>query len=135
MNKPQVNRRLAAILAADVVGYSRLMDTDEPGTATRLKSYRSEVIDPLIARGHGRIFKTTGDGLLAEFASVVDAVESAAEFQRLIARRNAELMPEKRMLLRVGINLGDVMAKGTIFSATGSTSPRASKPSPSRAGC
>ena len=109
-------RRLAAILAADMVGYSRLMAADERGTLARLNNYRQEVIDPAIARHDGRIIKTTGDGMLGEFASVVDAVECAVEVQKLLSRRNAELVPEHRPEFRIGINLGDVIVQGALFS-------------------
>jgi TolB-like protein/tetratricopeptide (TPR) repeat protein len=105
------NRRLTTILAADAVGYSRLVGTDEEGTLKRLRAIRSELIDPLIAAHRGRIVKTTGDGLLVEFASVVDAVRSAVEMQRAIAASNAPLAPDKRIEFRVGINLGDVVVE------------------------
>jgi adenylate cyclase len=105
-------RRLAAILAADVAGYSRLMGTDEEGTLERLKAHRRQLIDPKITEHHGRIVKTTGDGLLAEFASVVDAVRCAAEVQRGMLDRELELPDEQRIKLRIGINLGDVIAEG-----------------------
>jgi adenylate cyclase len=106
------SRRLAAILAADVVAYSRLMGADEEGTLKRLKALRRELIDPNIAKHHGRIVKTTGDGLLVEFASVVDAVRCAAEVQQRIPERNAEVPADRRIELRIGINLGDVIADG-----------------------
>jgi class 3 adenylate cyclase len=105
-------RRLAAIFAADVAGYSRLMGTDEEGTLERLKTHRRQLIDPKIAEHHGRIVKTTGDGLLAEFASVVDAVRCAAEVQRGMLDREPDLPDERRIRLRIGINLGDVIADG-----------------------
>jgi class 3 adenylate cyclase/TolB-like protein len=105
-------RHLAAILAADVVGYSRLMGADEEGTLERLKRLRRELIDPKIKEHHGRVVKTTGDGLLAEFASVVDAVRCAAEVQRGMLDREPDLPDERRILFRVGINLGDVIAEG-----------------------
>src|SRR6516162_2555960 len=105
-------RRLAAILAADVVGYSRLMGADEEGTLERLKAHRRQLIDPKIAERHGRIVKTSGDGLLAEFPSVVDAVRCAAEVQRGMLDREPELSDERRIRLRIGINLGDVIADG-----------------------
>jgi adenylate cyclase len=105
-------RRLAAILAADVVGYSRLMGADEKGTLERLKALRGELIDPNIAKYHGRIVKTTGDGLLVEFASVIDAVRCAAEVQQAVPEWNAGLAVDRRIELRVGINLGDVIADG-----------------------
>jgi adenylate cyclase len=104
-------RRLAAILAADVAGYSRLMGADEEGTHERLTAHLRELIEPKIAEHRGRVVKNTGDGLLAEFASVVGAVRSAAEIQRAMAERNAETPEDKRITFRVGINLGDVIAE------------------------
>ena len=105
-------RRLAAILAADVTGYSRLMGADEEGTLERLKALRREITDPKIAEHNGRIVKTTGDGLLIEFASVVDAVRCAVEAQRAVLDRNAEIPEDKRLVFRIGINLGDVIIDG-----------------------
>jgi adenylate cyclase len=105
-------RRLAAILAADVVGYSRLMGADEEGTHERLKAHLREVVDPKIREHHGRIVKTTGDGVLAEFASVVDGVRCAAEIQRAMADRDLDLAEERRLRFRIGVNLGDVIADG-----------------------
>src|SRR5512133_836975 len=99
-------RRLAAILAADVAGYSRLMGADEEGTLNRLKAHRRELIDPKITEQHGRIVKTTGDGMLVEFSSVVDAVRCAVELQRAMVDRNTETDEEKRITFRIGINLG-----------------------------
>ena len=107
-----MERRLAAIMAADVVGYSRLIRADEEGTIAALKALRAELIDPKIAEHHGRIVKLMGDGMLAEFASVVDAVRAAVETQRAVAERNADLPEEKRIEFRVGINLGDVVIDG-----------------------
>jgi adenylate cyclase len=107
-----VQRRLAAIVAADMAGYSRLTGADEEGTLERLRTLRRELIDPAVIEHHGRIVKTTGDGFLVEFASVVDAVRCAIAIQRGIARRNTEVSVEKRILFRVGINLGDVVAEG-----------------------
>ena len=104
-------RRLAAILAADVAGYSRLIGADEEGTLGRLRALRRELVDPKIAEHRGRIVKTTGDGLLVEFASIVDAVRCAVEVQRAMAERNAEVAPDRRIELRIGINLGDVIAE------------------------
>jgi adenylate cyclase len=104
-------RRLAAVLAADMVGYSRLMEVDERGTLARLKTHRIELIDPAIEKNHGRIIKTTGDGMLVEFRSVVDAVLCATEIQRRMARRNADVSPARWMQFRIGINLGDVIAE------------------------
>src|SRR5207253_9065329 len=97
-------RRLTAILAADVAGYSRLMGADEEGTHERLKAHLHELVNPKIAEHRGRIVKNTGDGLLAEYASVIDAVRCAVEVQRGMAERNAGTPPEKRIELRVGIN-------------------------------
>jgi TolB-like protein/class 3 adenylate cyclase len=112
----RVERRLAAILAADVAGYSRLIEADEEGTLNRLKALRAEVIDPKIAGHHGRIVKTTGDGLLVEFASVVDALRCAAELQTAIAENNAPLPSDRRIEFRIGINVGDIVVEdGDIF--------------------
>jgi adenylate cyclase len=108
--KQPVQRRLAAILAADVAGYSRLMGADEEGTHERLKAHLRELVDPKIKEHRGRTVKNTGDGLLAEFPSVVEAVRCAAELQRGMADRNAEIPEDKRITFRVGINLGDVIA-------------------------
>ncbi len=105
-------RRLAAILAADVAGYSRLMGADEEGTLNRLKAHRRELVDPKIREHHGRIVKTTGDGMLVEFPSVVDAVRCAVEIQRAMVDRNAEVPEDKRITFRIGVNLGDVIADG-----------------------
>jgi adenylate cyclase len=116
MAEDRVERRLAAILAADMVGYSRLMEADERGTIARLKAHRSELIDPSVTEFNGRIFKTTGDGLLVEFASVVDAVECAVAIQRAIAEGEAEVAEERRIRYRIGINLGDIIVEdGDIF--------------------
>lgn len=106
------NRRLAAIMVADVVGYSRLMGQDEAGALQALKALRAEVVDPNIAEHKGRIFKATGDGVLAEFPSVVGAVTCAVEIQRMIMRRNADLPEDRAMALRIGVNLGDVIVEG-----------------------
>src|SRR5712691_4780642 len=109
-------RRLAAILAADVAGYSRLIGTDEQGTLARLRAIRTELIDPAIAAHNGRIFKTTGDGLLAEFASSVDALNCAGEIQAQMAGRNLALTPESRIDFRIGIHQGDIVVEsGDIF--------------------
>src|SRR5262249_24755128 len=104
-------RRLAAILAADVVGYSRLMGADEEGTHERLKAHLRDLVDPKISEHRGRVVKNTGDGLLAEFPSVIDAVRCAVEVQRGMIDRNAETPEDKRITFRVGINLGDVIAE------------------------
>jgi adenylate cyclase len=105
-------RRLAAILAADVAGYSRLMGADEEGTLNRLKAHRRQLVDPKIREHHGRIVKTTGDGMLVEFSSVVDAVRCAVEIQRAMVDRNSEISEDKRVTFRIGVNLGDVIIDG-----------------------
>jgi class 3 adenylate cyclase len=110
MNQP-IERRLAAILAADVAGYSRLMGADEAGTAQALREHRTAA-DPLIAHHGGRIVKTTGDGVLIEFGSVVSAVQCAIALQELAAERNAGSPDERRMEWRIGIHLGDVLVEG-----------------------
>jgi adenylate cyclase len=107
-----MERRLSAILAADVVGYSALMEADEAGTFDRLRAGRKELFEPEISKHHGRIFKLMGDGLLAEFSSVVDAVECAITLQRGMAERNASVPEEKRIEVRIGINLGEVIVEG-----------------------
>jgi adenylate cyclase len=112
MTTATATRRLAGILAADVVGYSRLMGADEEGTHERLKAHLRELVDPKIREHHGRIVKTTGDGVLAEFASVVDAVRCAGEIQRAMADRDLDLAEERRLRFRIGVNLGDVIADG-----------------------
>ena len=111
MREP-VERRLAAILAADVVAYSRLMGADEEGTLERLKGIRRQLIDPKIREHRGRIVKTTGDGILAEFPSVVDAVRCAVELQRAMVDRNTQIPVDKRIIFRMGINLGDIIGDG-----------------------
>src|SRR5580700_9113462 len=105
-------RRLTAILAADVAGYSRLMEADEEGTHERLKGHFEQLIYPKIDAHRGRTVKTTGDGLLVEFASVVDAVRCAAEIQRGMGERNSEVPVERRIEFRTGINIGDVIIDG-----------------------
>src|SRR5215472_7096928 len=105
-------RRLAAILAADVAGYSRLMGADEEGTHERLKAHFGELVNPKIKEHKGRVVKNTGDGLLAEFPSVVDAVRCAAEVQRGMVDREPGVPEERRIRFRIGINLGDVIAEG-----------------------
>src|SRR5438105_9769119 len=109
MTTTTATRRLAAILAADVVGYSRLMGVDEEGTHERLKAHLREVVDPKIREHRGRIVKTTGDGVLAEFASVVDAVRCAGAIQRAMVDRDLDLAEERRLRFRIGVNLGDVI--------------------------
>jgi len=116
MSEERVERRLAAILAADVVGYSRLMGEDEEATLAALKTLRRELIDPKVKEHHGRIVKTTGDGALVEFASVVDSVRCAVEIQREMVDRNADVPTERRIAFRIGINLGDVIIdEGDIY--------------------
>ena len=107
-----MDRKLSAILAADVVGYSALMERDEAGTFERLRAGRKELFEPEIARHHGHIFKLMGDGLLAEFGSVVDAVECAVSLQRGLAERNAAVSEDQRIQVRIGINLGEVIVEG-----------------------
>src|ERR1700674_5801162 len=105
-------RRLTAILAADVAGYSRLMGADEEDTHARLRAHFQQLVNPKIALHRGRIVKTTGDGMLAEFASVVDAMRCAAEIQRSMIDRDGQMPDERRIRFRIGINLGDVIAEG-----------------------
>ena len=108
MATARVERRLAAILAADVAGYSRLMGADEEGTLARLSEHLHVLIDPMIHEHRGRIVKTTGDGLLSEFASVVEAVRCAVAIQRGMAERNVAVPPEERIEFRIGVNVGDI---------------------------
>ena len=112
MVEERIERRLAAILAADVVGFSRLMAEDEAGTLAALKAHRAELLDPLVAGHNGRIVKLMGDGALIEFASVVDAVQCAVDLQSGISKRNAEVPEDRRIEFRVGVNLGDVILDG-----------------------
>ncbi|MGH6931722.1 MAG: adenylate/guanylate cyclase domain-containing protein, partial [Dongiaceae bacterium] len=107
-----VSRRLAAILAADVVGFSRLMEVDEAGTLAALKVRRKDVLDPLVAKHQGRVFKTTGDGVLVEFASAVNAVQCAVDLQQGMAAANTSQPEDHQIVLRIGVNLGDVMVEG-----------------------
>jgi adenylate cyclase len=111
-------RRLAAILALDVAGYSRLMGVDEEGTHERLKTHLGQLVDPKIKEHRGRTVKNTGDGLLAEFASVVDAVRCAVELQRGMVDREPMVTHERRIRFRIGINLGDVIVEEHASSAT-----------------
>jgi adenylate cyclase len=111
MANERIQRRLVAILAADVVGYSRLMERDETGTLADLKSRWNEVVEPLVARYDGRIFKRIGDGILVEFGSAVSAVECAAEVQEAMTAKNSD-SGDRRILLRIGVHLGDVMVDG-----------------------
>ncbi len=108
---PEISRRLTTILAADVAGYSRLAGADEEGTVSRLRALRAELVDPVVAANGGRVIKTTGDGRLIEFGSVVDAVRGAIEVQRKMAVRNVDVAPDKRIEFRVGIHLGDVIVE------------------------
>src|SRR6476646_9658677 len=107
----RVGRRLAAIVAADVAGYSRLMGLDEVGTARTLREHRA-ITDALVAKHGGRLVKSTGDGVLLEFPSVVDAVECAVAVQAVMAQRNEGIAQDRRMLFRIGINLGDILIEG-----------------------
>ncbi|MGA8695000.1 MAG: adenylate/guanylate cyclase domain-containing protein, partial [Xanthobacteraceae bacterium] len=106
----RVERRLAAIFAGDIAGYSRLMGADEEGTLRQLKAHRKELVDPKITEHRGRVVKTTGDGMLVEFVSVVDAVRCAVDIQRGMAERNSDLPADKRIEFRVGINVGDIIS-------------------------
>src|SRR5262245_52689427 len=112
MAEERTQRRLAAILAADVVGYSRLMEQDERATLTALKERRKGILQPLVAEYRGRIVKVTGDGAIVEFASAVNAVACAVELQKRMASANADLLNDRHIILRIGINLGDVMVEG-----------------------
>ncbi len=107
-----MERRLVAILAVDMVGYSRLIEADEEGTIGRQKVHRADLIDPTIARHNGRIVKTMGDGLLIEFKSVVDAVRCAVEVQEAMVLREADFAGDERIAYRVGVNLGDIVIDG-----------------------
>src|SRR4029434_10457610 len=108
----RVDRRLAAIFAGDIAGYGRLMGAEEKGTLHRLKAHRKELVDPKITEHRGRVVKTTGDGMLVEFVSVVDAVRCAVDIQRGMAERNSEVPADKRIEFRVGINVGDIIIDG-----------------------
>src|ERR1035437_845784 len=110
MDEARAERRLAAILAGDVAGYSRLMGIDEEGTLRQLKAHRKELVDPKITEHRGHIVKTTGDGMLVEFISVVDAVRCAVDIQRSMVERNAEVPTETRIQFRIGINVGDIIS-------------------------
>src|SRR5262244_2582904 len=107
MAEERVDRRLAAILAADIAGYGRLMGSDEEGTLRQLKAHRKELVDPKITEHRGRIVKTTGDGMLVEFVSVVDAVRCAVDIQRGMLERDSDVPADSRIRFRVGINVGD----------------------------
>src|ERR1700722_12027534 len=112
MQGPRTERRLAAVFACDVVGYSRLMGADEVGTLRALKTHRKELIDPLMAAYHGRIVKTTGDGILGEFASAVDAIGFAVAVQKGMVDRNADVPEGHRVVFRTGVNVGDIIVEG-----------------------
>src|ERR1700730_7946375 len=111
MGGERVARKLTTILAADVAGYSRLVGADEEGTVARIRALRSELIDPTLTANRGRLVKTTGDGVLIEFASVVDAVRAAIDVQRAMWMRNSDFVLAKRIEFRVGIHLGDVIVE------------------------
>jgi adenylate cyclase len=113
MREQPTHRRLAALLAADVVGYSRLMERDETGTLALLKSRRREVLEPLVSKHQGRVFKFMGDGVLVEFMSAVNAVQCAIDLQRNMAEANGDLPDDRRIVLRVGVNLGDIIVEGS----------------------
>ena len=112
MSGDRVDRRLAAVLAADVAGYGRLMGTDEEGTLAHLKTLRKTIVDPTIAAHRGRIVKTTGDGMLVEFASAVDAARCAVEVQRSMAEQNSAVPQDQRIEFRIGIHVGDIIFDG-----------------------
>ena len=112
MAEDRVDRRLAAIFAADIAGYSRLMASDEEGTLRQLKAHRKQLIDPKITEHRGRIVKTTGDGALVEFVSVVDAVRCAVDIQRGMNQRNTDVPADRRIQFRIGINVGDIIIDG-----------------------
>src|SRR5271166_1428451 len=115
--RERVERRLAAILAADIAGYSRLIGADEEGTLARLRAHRRELIDLKIAEHRGRLVKTSGDGLLVEFASIVDALRCATEVQAAMTERNAAVPADSRIEFRVGINVGDIFVDGVNVAA------------------
>ena len=119
MAEARLERRLAAIMAADVVGYSRLMERDEPGTFARLKRLRRELIEPVLARHSGRLVDLKGDGGIVEFGSAVKAVEAAVEIQRAMLDQDMELPEDRRIRYRIGINLGDVIVEGRIIYGDG----------------
>src|SRR5215475_4640574 len=112
MAEERAQRRLAAILAADVVGYSRLMEQDEAGTLAGLADRRKAILEPLLAKYRGRIVKVMGDGTLAEFTSAVDAVQCAVDIQKAMKEANSKLPEDQAFVLRVGVNLGDVVVEG-----------------------
>ena len=113
MSEERIQRRLAAILAADVVGYSRLMEVDEAGTLATLKARRKAVLEPLVTKHQGRVFKVSGDGVLVEFASAVNAVQCAVDLQQASPLANGRSPEDRHIVLRIGVNLGDVMVEGS----------------------
>jgi adenylate cyclase len=115
----RVVRRLAAILAADVVGYSRLMGRDKNGTLARLKAHRTERLEPVLARHGGRLVKLTGDGVLAEFPSAVEALGAAIEFQQAMAEANRGLPEDSVLVFRIGLHLGDLIVEGDALYGDG----------------
>lgn len=119
MSEDGISRRLAAIVLADIVGYSRMMEADETGMLTRLIALRAEVIDAKIGEHRGRVVKSTGDGVLAEFASVTDAVQACIEIQKIVAERGRDEPEDKRIRLRVGVNLGEIITEGDDIYGTG----------------
>ena len=135
MTAERVERRLAAVLAADVAEYSRLMGIDEEGTLARLKAVRKTLVDPTIASHRGRIVKTTGDGMLVEFASAVDAVRGAVEVQRGMVEQNALVPQDKRIEFRIGIHVGDIIIDDDDIFGDGVNVAARQKASPSQAGC
>src|SRR5215813_3343975 len=112
MSEQAQRRRLTAILAADLVGYSRMMQADEAGTLAALKARRKDVLQPLVTKYHGRVVKLMGDGVLIEFASAVEAVACALELQDAMVTANTDLPEHRKIILRIGINLGDVIVEG-----------------------
>ena len=121
VSTPRVERRLAAIMAADIVGYTRLMEVDEARTLAGIKSLRSDVMDPIIADHGGRIVKLMGDGMIVEFGSVVDAVGCAVAIQEAAVASQEQVPPERQIVFRVGIALGDVVVEGDDLLGMGST--------------
>ena len=132
---PRVERRLAAILAADIVGYSRLVEQDEATTLTAIKALREQAIDPLLAEHKGRIVKLMGDGAIVEFASVVDAVACAVAMQKAVADRQAKTPADRRIVFRIGVNLGDVVVEGDDLMGDGVNIAARLEQLPSPAGC
>ena len=132
MAEDGLQRKLAAILAADVVSYSRMMSEDEAGTLARLKAHRHELFDPKVKEYRGRIFKTMGDGAMVEFKSAIDAVNCAIDIQRSLCASEEGVAEDRHIRLRIGISMGDVIVEGQIFTAEASTSPPAWRASPNQ---